>query len=154
MRFIKQTEVNGCFFQHFSMAYRKISVDFCLYTEKRSFKRFYFKFNIKSIQVLLKNDTRNFQNSTPFERSACFYATITENFKSFQQFNFSTDFPENENLFKKLKYRFSVERTRLKTQHFHAKMLYQKPMLRKIEYGVQNGRITNEGVLPAATLFF
>ena len=35
-------------------------------------------------QVLLKNGTRHFQNSPPFERSACFYVTITGNFKHFQ----------------------------------------------------------------------
>ena len=52
-------------------------------------------------KVLLKNGTRDFQNSPPFDRSACFYVTITENFKRFQYFNFETDFLENENLFQK-----------------------------------------------------
>ena len=49
--------------------------------------------------VLLKNGTRDFQNTPPFERSTCFYVTISENFKRFQYFNFETDFLENENLF-------------------------------------------------------
>ena len=52
-------------------------------------------------QVLLKNGTKDFPNSPPFERSACFYMTISENFKRFQYFNFETDFLENENLFQK-----------------------------------------------------
>ena len=52
-------------------------------------------------QVLLENDTRNFQNSPPFERSTYFYVTISENFKRFQYFNFETNFLENENLFQK-----------------------------------------------------
>ena len=43
----------------------------------------------------------DFQNSSPFERSACFYVTINENFERFQYFNFETDFLENENLFQK-----------------------------------------------------
>ena len=43
----------------------------------------------------------DFQNSPPFERSACFYVTINGNFKHFQYFNFETDFLENENIFKK-----------------------------------------------------
>ena len=43
----------------------------------------------------------NFQNSAPFERSACFYVTINESFKRFPYFNFETKFLENENLFKK-----------------------------------------------------
>ena len=51
--------------------------------------------------VLLKNDTRDFQNSPPFERSACFYVTISESFKRFQYFNFETNFLDNEDLFQK-----------------------------------------------------
>ena len=50
-------------------------------------------------QVLLKTCTRDFQNSLPFERSACFYVAISGNFESFQYFNFATDFLENKNLF-------------------------------------------------------
>ena len=37
--------------------------------------------------VLLKNSTRDFWNSPPFERSTCFYVTITGNFENFQYFN-------------------------------------------------------------------
>ena len=43
----------------------------------------------------------DFQNSPPFGRLACFYVTISENFESFQYFNFETDFLENEIFFKK-----------------------------------------------------
>ena len=43
----------------------------------------------------------DFQNSPPFERSAYFYVTISESFKSFQYFNFETNFLANENLFQK-----------------------------------------------------
>ena len=43
---------------------------------------------------------------------------------------------------------------RLKTHHFHAKLPYQKLKLRQIEWLVQNGLITNNGVLPVTTLFF
>ena len=52
-------------------------------------------------QVLLKNGTRDFQSTPPFERSAVFYVTISRNFERFQYFNFETDFLENENLFLK-----------------------------------------------------
>ena len=48
----------------------------------------------------------DFQYSPPFERSACFYVTISENFKHFQWFNFETDFLENENLFQNTGVRF------------------------------------------------
>ena len=51
--------------------------------------------------VLLKNYTRDFQNSPSFERSGCFYVAISGKFECFQYFNFETNFLENENLFKK-----------------------------------------------------
>ena len=53
------------------------------------------------VYVLLKKRTRDFRNSPPFERSACFYVTICENFKRFQYFNIETDFLENKNIFQK-----------------------------------------------------
>ena len=56
--------------------------------------------------VLLKTGTRNFQNSPPFERSACFYVTISGNFEHFQYSNFETNFLENENLYQKTGERF------------------------------------------------
>ena len=38
--------------------------------------------------------------------------------------------------------------------HFHAKLPYQKPRLRQIEWWVQNGPIAKNGVLPVTALFF
>ena len=43
-------------------------------------------------QVFVKNGTREFQNNSPFERAACFYATISGKFEHSQYFNFETDF--------------------------------------------------------------
>ena len=43
--------------------------------------------------------------------------TISENFEYFQYFNFETDFLEKEN-FKKLEYRFLVERTKIEKASF------------------------------------
>ena len=63
-------------------------------------KRFDFKANRKNM-IFLKSNTRNFQKTPPFERSACFYMTISGNFERFQYFNFETDFLESENLFQK-----------------------------------------------------
>ena len=60
---------------------------------------FYFKPTERAL--VLKNGSRNFKNSPPFERSACFYVTIGETFKRFQYCNFETNFLENENLFQK-----------------------------------------------------
>ena len=76
-------------------------------------------------QILLKSGTRNFQNSPPFERSACFYVTTSGNFERFQYFNFETDFLENNNLFqKKLEYRFLVESTKIENLSFSSKIIY------------------------------
>ena len=38
-------------------------------------------------------------------------------------------------------------------QHFHTKLPYQKPMLRQIEWEVQNGPIKNNGFLPLLDFF-
>ena len=43
---------------------------------------------------------------------------------------------------------------RLKRHQLHTKVLYQKPMLRQIEWWLQNELITKNGVLPVTTLFF
>ena len=67
-----------------------------------------FIFQPQERAYVLKNGTSDFQNSPPFERSTCFYVTISENFEHFQYFNFETDFLENENFF-----RFLVERTKI-----------------------------------------
>ena len=44
---------------------------------------------------------RDFQNSPPFERSACFYEAITGNFERFQCYNGETNFQKNKNLLQK-----------------------------------------------------
>ena len=51
--------------------------------------------------ILLKNGTRYFQSRPPFERSTCFYRTISGNFERFQYFNFETDFQEKQKRFQK-----------------------------------------------------
>ena len=56
--------------------------------------------------------------------------------------------------FKKLEYRFLIESPKLETHHFHTKLPKQKPMIRQIEWWVQNGHITKNGVLPVTILFF
>ena len=43
---------------------------------------------------------------------------------------------------------FQLEVLKLKTQHVHTKLPCQKPMLRQIEWVVQNGPITKNRVLP------
>ena len=70
------------------------------------------------VKILLKNGARDFQNSPPFERLACFYVTISGSFERFQYFHFETDFLENENLFQKTGHRFLVESTKIENASF------------------------------------
>ena len=64
-------------------------------------------------------------------------------------------FAKTKTFFKELEYRFLVESTKIETHHFHTKLPCQKPMLKLIiEWWVQNGSITKNGVLPVITLFF
>ena len=79
--------------------------------------------------------------------------TISGNLERFQYCNFEIDFLENENLFQKAGI-FRLKALRLKAHHFHKKLPHQKPMLRKIEWWVQNGPIIKNGALPVTTFFF
>ena len=78
----------------------KFELVFVLTLENPFSERFQFRANRKRMDSL-KNGTRNFQNSPQFERSACFYVTISKHFERFQCFNFETDFLENGNLCQK-----------------------------------------------------
>ena len=137
----------------FSRFYRKISIGFCLLTLEKAFcYNFHLKANRKSI-ASSKKQYQDFQNSPPFERSACSYVTISENLKRFQQLNFETDFLKNEKFFQKLEYRFLVESTRIENASFPYKTATSE-VNGKTNYMVTtNGPITKNGVLPVTTLF-
>ena len=49
---------------------------------------------------------------------------------------------------------FWLKPLRLKTHHFHSKLLCQKQMLGQIEWRLQNGPIIKKRVFPITTLFF
>ena len=57
-------------------------------------------------------------------------------------------------LFKKLEYRFLVESTNFANASFPYKTHVRSQILRQIEWWVQNGPMTKNGVLPVTTLFF
>ena len=88
----------------------------------------------------------------PFEKLACFYAKVSGNFERFQCFE--RNFLKNGNLFNKLEYRILVENTKVENVSFPYKTALSKANVRTIEWGVQNGPITSNGVLPVTTLFF
>ena len=60
-----------------------------------------------------------------------------------------------QTLFKKMEYSFLTESTKIKHATFPYKTVpSQKPILRQIKWGVQNGPITKNRVLPVTTLVF
>ena len=72
--------------------------------------------------VLLNSSTRDFQNGPPFERSACFYLTIIENFNVFNTLTLKPIFSKTKIFSKKLEFRFLVEITRIENATFPYKM--------------------------------
>ena len=72
----------------------KLELVFFLNIRKHFFLRVLILKPAERTQVLLKNGTRDFRNSPPFQRSACFPVTTSESFKRFQYFKFEIDFLE------------------------------------------------------------
>ena len=143
--------MNGC---SFHQLLRQNLGWFCLKTRK-DFVLEVSCYSQERAWIPLINGTRDFQNSPSFERSACFYMTTTGNFERFHYFIFETNFLKNRNLFSKnwsTAFQFKV--LRLKAQYFHTKLPCHKPVLRQIEWRIQNEPGTRNGVLPGTTLFF
>ena len=63
-------------------------------------------------------------------------------------------FSKTKTFFEKLEYHFLVETTKIENTSFPFKLLCQTPMLRQIEWRLQNWPTTNSGVLPVTALFF
>ena len=80
-------KMNGCSFQQVL----RQNLVFVL-TQKTLFLRVFILKVTERVQIFLEKVTRDFQNGPLFERSTCFYVTITGNFERFQYFNFETDF--------------------------------------------------------------
>ena len=60
----------------------KFELVFVLTFENAFYQSFHYKANRNSIDSS-KKATRDFQNSPPFERSTCFYVTISGSFEGF-----------------------------------------------------------------------
>ena len=104
-------------------------------------------------QIVLKNCTRDFQKALRLRDPPLMWQSI-EILNDFYTLTLRQISWKTQTFFKNLKYRFLVEVLRLKTHHFHTNLPDQKPMLRQMEWCVQNGPITKRGVLPVTTLFF
>ena len=145
-------EINGCPFQKLS---RQNLSWFFSYHRRTIFLKGFIVNPTERVQVLLKNGTGNFQFSPTFERSVRFYVTVTGEFERFQYFNFETSFLKNGRLFlKNQSTPFQLKVLRLKRQNYYTKLPYQKPVLREIEWDVQNGPIIKSRVLLVTVLFF
>ena len=103
----------------------KFELVFFLTLENAFSYSLHFKAKIMSIDSS-KKSTRDFKNTTTFERSACFYATISGILERFQYCNFETDFLENKTFFKKLEYHFLVEITKMENSSFPCKTAISK----------------------------
>ena len=77
-------------------------------------------------QVLLRNGTRDFQNSPLFQRSACFYMTISGSLNIFNVVTLKHIFWKTKTFFKKLEYGFLVESNRVENASFPYKSVISK----------------------------
>ena len=100
-------------------------------TQEKSFVRGFILKPAERAYVPQKNGVRDFQNSPSFDRWACFYVTITENFErfwNFDNFNFETNVLKNENLFQKTAVPFLVESTKIESAKIESATPFQKSM--------------------------
>ena len=85
---------------------------------------------------------------------AYLYMIIIGNFEIFHYFNFETNFLKKRKPFlKNWSTFFQLKVRRRKTSHLHTKLPCQKPILRQIEWRVQNGSITKSEVLTLTRYF-
>ena len=63
-------------------------------------------------------------------------------------------FWKTKTFFEKLEYFFLVESTKIETETFPYKTDLSEAILGQVEWGVQNGPITKNRVLPVSTLFY
>ena len=78
-----------------------------------------------------KSATRDFQNSPPFERLACFYVTVTGDFQRFQYFNTETSFLTMKRFSQKV---FLVKNNKIENALFPYKTALSQANLSQIEW--------------------
>ena len=143
--------MNGCSFQK---VYGKIWVGFVLTLENAFSQSFHFEANRKSIDSPKKTVLGIFKITLRLRDRHVFMWQSLEILTDFNILTLKQIFWKTKTFFKRLDYRFSVESTKIENASFHKKLTYQQPMLRKMEWWLQNGPISKNGVLPATTLFF
>ena len=152
-------KMDGCFFQHFTA---KCKMDFVLTQERTSSQRFYFK--TKRTYVPLKNVLGTFKIALGLGDRYVFMWQSLGILNVFTTLTLKQIFWKTKTFLKKLQYRFLVQSTTnisipkadlgLLTKRsildveavlgpsLHAELPCQKPILRQIEWGVQNSPIT------------
>ena len=96
-----------------------------------------------------------FQNNPPFERSTCFYVTITGNSEGFQYFDFKTNFLKNENRFQKnLEYHLFVESTAIENATFPHKTALSEANVKANRMGITKWIHLKEQSFARTILFF
>ena len=104
----------------------------------------------------LKNRDRDFQNSPQFERSACFYVTVNQNFERFQYLSFKKIFWKNANLFHKTEVLFLVASAKIENSISPYKTPLSEANVKINRTGSTKNDlpITKNEVLPVTRLFF
>ena len=121
--------------------YMRVKIVFVLTQGNALSQRFHFKTNRNSIGSSKKIYLRFSKQLSVWEFSICILCGNQWKFLTFLFFEYLTfeiNFLNNSNPFRKLEYLFQFKVFRLKTKHFHTKLRSQTPMLRQIEWGVQN----------------
>ena len=113
---------------------------------------FHFKANVKSISSPKKIVLGIFKVALRLRVRHVFMWQSVKVSNVFYILTLKQIFWKTKTFFQKREYR--LKPLKLKTHHFHLKLLCQKPMLRQIERRLQNGPITKSGALPVTTLSF
>ena len=115
----------------------KILVGFCLNTGKLFFLEVSFLRPTERALILLKTVLGIFKIAFRLRDRHVFMWQSVEILHNFSTLTLKKIFWKTKTFFKILEYRL-VESTKLNTYYFHKKLSYQKPMLRQMEWLVQN----------------
>ena len=135
----------------FSNFYGKTWVSFCLNIRKQFFLEFSFYSQQKEHSFFYKTVLGIFKTALCLRDRYVFMWQSVKVSNVLNTLTLKQIFWKTKTFFKKLKYCFLVEATKIENTPFPFKLLCQKPMLKQIEWRLQNGPITTSGILPVTT---
>ena len=118
--------------------YGKMSVVFV------STQRFYFKTNRKTLVSSKKRYWKLLKWPSVLKDRRIFMWQLQKILNIFTALALKQVFWKTKSFYEKLECHFLVEISTIENDIFHTKLPCQKPMLRQIEWGVQNGPITKD----------